>query len=179
MNKKQQQPRDNGKAFDKKKQKILMISVTACAALILLAVIAGYTGLFDMVGGLFVPSGSVQTGTLPLEDGLDELEDIPEGEIRFRINKTVTFRTGRGLGDIMLENPKACEYDLEFSFSLQDGRIIYEAPLLKPGEYLYRDKLKKRLPEGVYDCTYKVRAYEPSGVLAGETYGRLTITVES
>ncbi len=87
----------------------------------------------------------MQTGTLPLEDGLDELEDIPEGEIRFRINKTVTFRTGRGLGDIMLENPKACEYDLEFSFSLQDGKIIYEAPLLKPGEYLYRDKLKKRL----------------------------------
>ncbi len=159
--------------------KIIIISVTACIAVILLAVLLVKLGFFNMVGGLFVPRGEVEIGTIPISDGLEDVENIPEGEIRFRINKTVTFTDGYAQGDIMLENPKACEFDMDFTFYTMDSTLIYVSPTLKPGEYIFKDKLKKKLKKGEYECVYKVVAYDADGVRAGETGGYLTIAVEN
>lgn len=159
--------------------KIIIISVTACIAVILLAVLLAKVGFFDMVSGLFVPRGEVNVGTIPISDGLADVENIPAGEIRFRINKTVTFSDGYAQGDIMLENPKACEFDMDFTFYTMDSTLIYASPTLKPGEYIFKDKLKKKLKKGEYECVYKVVAYNADGVRAGETGGYLTITVEN
>ena len=159
--------------------KITIISVTACIALILLAVLLAKVGFFNMVGGLFVPRGEVKIGTIPISDGLADVENIPAGEIRFRINKTVTFSDGYSQGDIMLENPKASEFDMDFTFYAMDSTPIYTSPTLKPGEYILKDKLKKKLKKGEYECGYKVVAYNADGVRAGETGGSLSITVEN
>lgn len=159
--------------------KIIIISVTACIAVILLAVLLAKVGFFNMVGGLFVPRGEVKIGTIPITDGLADVENIPKGEIRFRINKTVTFSDGYSQGDIMLENPKACEFDMDFTFYTMDSTLIYASPTLKPGEYIFKDKLKKKLKKGEYECVYKVVAYNADGVRAGETGGYLIITVEN
>lgn len=161
------------------KNKIMIFSVTACIALILLAVLLAKVGFFNMLGGLFVPRGEVKIGTIPINDGLADVENIPEGEIRFRINKTVTFSDGYAQGDIMLENPKACEFDMDFTFYTMDSTLIYTSPTLKPGEFIFKDKLKKKLKKGEYECVYKVVAYNAEGVRAGETGGYLTITVEN
>jgi hypothetical protein len=161
------------------KNKILLISVTACILVILLAVILAKFGFFSMVGGIFVPGGEVKVGTIPITDGLDDVKNIPKGEVRYRINKTVTFTDRYAQGDIMLENPKACEFDLAFTFYTMDSTLIYASPTLKPGEYIFKDKLKKKLKKGVYECAYKVVAYNADGVRSGETGGFLTITVEN
>ncbi len=161
------------------KNKIILISVTACILVILLAVILARAGLFDMIGGMFVPAGEVQVGTIPISDGLDDVQDVPKGEVRYRINKTVTFSDRFAQGDIMLENPKTCEFDLEFTFYTMDSVLIYNSPILKPGEYIFKDKLKKKLKKGAYECVYKVVAYDANGIRAGETGGYLTLTVEN
>ena len=161
------------------KNKILLISVTACIMLILLAVILARAGFFNMVGGLFVPAGEVQVGMIPINDGLEDVQNIPKGEVRYRINKTVTFSDRFAQGDIMLENPKACEFDLEFTFYTMDSVLIYNSPVLKPGEYIFKDKLKKKLKKGEYECVYKVVAYDANGIRTGETGGYLTVAVEN
>jgi len=153
--------------------------VTACIALILLAVILAQVGFYNMVGGLFVPRGEVKVGTIPITDGLKDVKNIPKGEVRYRLNKTVTFTDGYAQGDIMLEDPKACDFDLQFNFYTTDSKLIYSSPTLKPGEYIFKDKLKKKLKKGEYQCVYKVEAYKSNGVLAGETGGYLTISVEN
>lgn len=147
--------------------------------MILLAVILVKTGVFDIVGGMFVPGGKAQTGTIPISDGLNDVKNVPKGEVRYRINKTVTFQNGYEQGDIMLENPASCEFSMVFSFYTEDSTLIYESPILKPGEYLFKDKLKKKLKKGVYKCAYKVTAYNSDDVIAGETGGYLTITVKN
>jgi len=110
------QKSDNGAAT--KKKKILIISVTACIALILLAVMLVHFGFFNMLSGMFVPRGEVKVGTIPISDGLNDVKHIPKGEVKYRLNKTVTFENGYVQGDIMLEDPKTCEFDLHFSFYL-------------------------------------------------------------
>ena len=162
-----------------KKKKILIISVTACIAIILLAVILAQVGFYNMVGGMFVPRGEVLTGTIPISAGLSDVKNIPKGEVRYRLNKTVTFTDGYVQGDIMLENPKACEFDLQFNFYTTDSKLIYSSPTLKPGHYIFKVKLKKKLKKGDYDCVYKVKAYKADGILAGETGGYLNIKVEN
>lgn len=153
--------------------------MTACIAMILLAVILVQVGVFSMVGGMFVPRGEVKVGSIPITDGLNDVKNIPKGEVKYRLNKTVTFEDGYKQGDIMLEDPKACEFDMQFSFYTMDSKLIYTSPTLKPGEYIFKDKLKTKLKKGKYDCVYKVQAYNSNGVLAGETGGYLTITVNN
>jgi hypothetical protein len=180
-NKRQKQNKAQPKKFTENvlKNRILIISVTACILVILLAVILARAGFFNMVSGLFVPNGEVRVGTIPISDGLDDVKEIPEGEIRFRLNKTVTFTDGYAQGDIMLENPEASSYDMDFTFYTMDSMLIYASPTIKPGEYIFKDKLKKKLKKGEYECVYKVVAYDSNGIRAGETGGFLTITVEN
>lgn len=154
--------------------------MTACIFVILLAVALAYLGFFNMVGGLFVPRGEVITGTLPVTGGFNETDIIPEGEIKYRINKEVTFENGYSKGDIMMENPKACEYSISFSFYLKpDGEEVYSSPRIERGQYLYGDKLKKKLHKGEYECVYTAYAYDSAGVLAGTYEGGLTINIEN
>lgn len=164
--------------FSTPKKKALVISVSLSILFVILAFTLVKVGFFSYIGFLFSPRGEVLVGTIPIEDGLQDVQEIPKGEIRFRLNKTVTFKDGHSMGDIMLENPKACEFDLEFSFYTLDSELIYVSPRLKPGEYINNDKLKKRLKKGVYECVYKATAYE-EGARMGDAGGYLTITVES
>lgn len=160
------------------RKKILIISVTACIFVILLAVALANFGFFNMVQGLFIPRGEVLDGTLPIAGSLGD-KDIPVGEIKFRINKEIIFENGYAKGNIMLENPKTCDYSISFSFNLQtDSRQVYYSPKIKPGQCLNGDKLDVKLRKGTYKCVYTAHAYKTDGTLAGTTQGNLTITVK-
>ncbi len=174
------EPKVQKKPVYLKKYKPLALATAACLALILLGIGLAKIGFFAAVQGAFVPRGKISTGSLPISEGYNEVKNVPKGQVRYRINKSVVFENRYGQGDIMLENPETCEFNLVFSFyTKNDSKLIYTSPMLKPGEYIFKDKLQKRLKQGDYECTYKVIAYTADKVRVGETGGFLTISIES
>ncbi len=158
------------------KNKKLVIPVGIVSALII-AVIFIECFTPGMVW-LFTPRGKVTDGVLP---GVEHIEKVPEGEIRFLINDNVVFESDREKGNFMFENPGSCEYSLEFFVYeiIGDGEtenLIYSSPRIKPGQCLSGDKLPKKLKKGVYDCVYYARAYLDSEY-QGERHGRMSVKV--
>lgn len=153
------------------------VSVLAVVVLIFVMYV---TGFFRVMDGMFQSGGQVQQGTLPVTD--NKIDDVPEGEVRFRVNDNVTFAHSYARGDVMLENPKASTYTLSFEFYCLDNDnydLVYTSPKLKPGEYLQGDKLDVHMKKGTYRCSYFAKAYDSNGTLVGKTQGAfMTITVE-
>mgnify|MGYP004561223005 FL=1 len=124
----------------------------------------------------FAPSGKVSDGILPDVDSDVHIKYVPEGEIRYLINKRIVFESSYSLGNVMLENPEACGYDIKFIVYKDDGEMIYTSPLIKPGQYLEKDKLSAVLSPGEYNCSYSAQAYS-DGELQGEVTGIVTVIV--
>lgn len=121
--------------------------------------------------------GTVCDGVLPgVEEGL-HITDVPEGEIRYLINKQMVFDSPYSLGDVMLENPESCGYDLQFVIYDTQGKMIYTSPLIKAGQCLEKDKLTAVVKSGMYNCSYSALAYK-NGELMGEVNGIVNVTVK-
>ncbi|MCR5485359.1 MAG: hypothetical protein K6F09_07170 [Clostridiales bacterium] len=132
---------------------------------------------------VFVPNGEVMNGTLDI-DGIEQITDVPKGEVKFFINKRVIFENSYARGNIIIQNPEKCEYILEFRFYLLDsgkGEPIFTSDKIAPGQYLSGDKLNTYLKKGSYKCSYVARAYsiETPDKPAGETSGFLDIIIEN
>ena len=135
----------------------------------------------NFMRGAFTGGGEVRDGALEIE-GIEMPVEIPEGEIRYFINKDVVFANTYTRGDIVLQNPEQCSYVLQFRFYLADGssnKPIYTSPKLCPGQYLSEDKLDRYVAAGTYDCTYTVTAYalDDDSTEAGRMSGFLTLMV--
>ena len=127
------------------------------------------------------PRGTVEQGIPPI-DGIDPLEDVLQGEIRYNINKNPFFPNGYAQGDILLHNPQSSSYALQFRVYLADGSSnipVYTSPVLQPGTYISGDKLNRYLYAGTYPCTYSVAAFDPDDLheQTGSASGFLTVTV--
>lgn len=164
------------KAEQKIKNRKKRNAVAAAGIIIFaLAVTLAFCNYYDV----FSPGGRVKNGILSSSEGLEDTENIPEGEVRYRLNTEVSFTKNYKKGDIMLENPANCKYDLRFTFYIESSKkLIYTSPLIKPGQYLLRDRLDKRLAPGEYKCVYTARAYDENGVNMGDTGGYLTVYIE-
>ena len=57
------------------------------------------------IRGIFIADGEVQNGTL---EGVKPVGEIPEGEIRYYMNREVLLPNGYALADVMLQNPQKC-----------------------------------------------------------------------
>lgn len=160
-------------------RKILLLSVAvllfSAIVSILLTSNSSDNRAVQFIRSAFEGRGVVENGTLEIE-GVEPIEDVPEGEVRYYINKNVVFPNGYELGDVVLQNPQACGYILQFRFYLADGSSsepVYTSPMLRPGQFLNGDKLSRYLPYGKYDCTYTVTAYDvnsndgASGMISG------------
>lgn len=148
---------------------IILLSVTA----ILLSVIA-VSGRAATIRLMFVKNGQVCDGVLPAVD--NHISSVPEGEIRYLINKRMMFENSFSQGTVMLENPESCEYDLKFSVYNPDGELIYLSPILKPGQCLKKDKLAAVVKAGEYACSYSAQAYQ-NDKLIGQVTGVVTVVV--
>lgn len=152
------------------KRKTVKIIAAAAAVIITVVTAAGYKTVLLRCA----EPGTVAEGILP---GSKTIENIPEGEIRYLINKTVYFESYRSTGKIMFENPIASEYSLKLSIYSDKGSLVYESPVLSPGQYIERDRLSKVLKPGIYNCAYSVSAYK-NGEHSGQYTGTLKITVK-
>ena len=138
---------------------ILLFSATVS---ILLAPNTTNNRAVQFIRGAFEGKGAVQNGTIEIE-GVDPIDSVPDGEVRYYINKQVSFANGYAKGDVVLQNPAACAYVLQFRFYIADGRSsipIYTSPKLRPGQYMDGDKLDRYVAGGQYACTYTVTAYD-------------------
>ena len=155
--------------FTPRKITLLSVSILLFSAIISVLLTSNASGnrAVQFIRGAFEGKGMVQNGVLEIE-GVDPIEEVPEGEVRYYINKKVVFPNGYARGDVVLQNPAACGYALQFRFYLADGSSnvpVYTSPLLRPGQYLDGDKLDRYIPSGRYDCTYTVTAFETEGEL--------------
>lgn len=163
-----------------KKNKNKIIAASTLTIVFIVAAILVQT-LTPGIIWVLTPKAKAAQGLLPTVSQNEHIDNVPDGEIRYLINNNVVFEKRYKKGNFMFENPAACKYSLKFFVYeiIGDGKtenLIYESPLIQPGEYLLNDKLKKKLDSGVYDCVYYARAYI-GGKLEGERNGALTVTI--
>ncbi len=164
----------NKKSFAQllKEPKVMQASIMLAVSSLVLAIAVvslSSLGFFHMLAGFTIPRGVVKQGVISEKN---QITQIPEGEIRYRLNKDIVFDNLYCRGSIMLENPKVSEYDLEFEFYLpkDQSNPIYESPRLSPGECLLNDKLtdKLSLKKGSFTCICVVNAYNEKGEYCGK-----------
>lgn len=164
------------KMSDKKPKIKLWIIVAVSVVAILLSVVA-LTQALPGIRLSLAQGGQVSDGVLAgVDEGL-HITEVPEGEIRYLINKKIVFESPYSLGDVMLENPESCEYDLQFVIYNAQGEMLYTSPMIRPGQCLEKDKLSTLVKEGEYKCSYSAQAYKDD-VLQGEVNGVVTISVK-
>ena len=160
-------------AKNKSKKSILM-AVFAVIAFVLCVV--ALTGIAPRIRLSLAGGGKVSNGILTGVETDAHITSVPEGEIRYLINKRIMFENSYSLGSVMLENPESCQYDIKFVIYKDDGEMIYTSPMIKPGQCLEKDKLSTVVKAGEYNCSYSAQAYQ-NGDLKGEVTGVVTVTV--
>ncbi len=160
-------------AKNKSKKSILM-AVFAVIAFVLCVV--ALTGSAPRIRLSLAGGGKVSNGILAGVEADAHITSVPEGEIRYLINKRIIFENSYSLGNVMLENPESCQYDIKFVIYKDDGEMIYTSPMIKPGQCLEKDKLSTVVKAGEYNCSYSAQAYQ-NGDLKGEVTGVVTVTV--
>ena len=125
-------------AKNKSKKSILM-AVFAVIAFVLCVV--ALTGSAPRIRLSLAGGGKVSNGILAGVEADAHITSVPEGEIRYLINKRIMFENSYSLGNVMLENPESCQYDIKFVIYNDDGEMIYTSPMIKPGQCLEKDKL--------------------------------------
>lgn len=160
-------------AKNKSKKSILM-AVFAMIAFVLCVV--ALTGSAPRIRLSLAGGGKVSNGILAGVEADAHITSVPEGEIRYLINKRIMFENSYSLGNVMLENPESCQYDIKFVIYKDDGEMIYTSPMIKPGQCLEKDKLSTVVKAGEYNCSYSAQAYQ-NGDLKGEVTGVVTVTV--
>lgn len=160
-------------AKNKSKKSILM-AVFAVIAFVLCVV--ALTGSASRIRLSLAGGGKVSNGILTGVEADAHITSVPEGEIRYLINKRIMFENSYSLGNVMLENPESCQYDIKFVIYKDDGEMIYTSPMIKPGQCLEKDKLSTVVKAGEYNCSYSAQAYQ-NGDLKGEVTGVVTVMV--
>lgn len=155
-------------------KRIVIIAVS------LVAIVLSVLALTQSIPGIrlaLAKGGEVCDGILPNVDESLHINEVPEGEIRYLINKKIIFESPYSLGDVMIENPESCEYDLQFVIYNAQGEMLYTSPMLKPGQYIEKDKLSSVVKEGEYKCSYTAQAYK-DGAYQGEVTGVVSVSVK-
>lgn len=160
--------------MENKKSNIRIIVAVILSAAAVTAILLAATGKLSAIRLSFVKGGQVCDGVIP--SVAEHIDSVPEGEIRYLINKRMMFENAYSQGTVMLENPESCGYDLKFSVYNPQGELIYVSPMLKPGQYIEKDKLAAVVKAGEYTCSYSAQAYLAEEII-GQVTGIVTVTV--
>ena len=154
------------------------IIIPAAVIAVAVAFVVAAECLTPGVAWLFTPKAKGEEGNLL---GYEQIENVPQGEIRYLLNDNVVFENDGKKGSFMFQNPESCQYSIQFAVYeiIGDGEtenLIYTSPMLAPGQFVAEDKLPRKLDKGSYDCVYYARAYL-DGEYKGERHGRMTVNV--
>lgn len=101
---------------------------------------------------------------------------VEEGMFNVSVNARVVFESGSSEGSLGMENiPENRYYSRVILRRDDNSEVIYESQGLKPGQYIDKIKLKKKLPAGEYPCTAQIIATDPEGL---EDIGQVHVKIQ-
>lgn len=132
----------------------------------------------------------VEANQLPPREGISIGETVTDSVDALRrqlqdqvVHMTVSINTNPVLQDdgtynVLLTNVKDNQYNIAVSVVSQDGRQIYQSPILKPNERMDNIRLIAQLPDGQTKATAWYAAYKTEGdKLDGECVGRTFVDI--
>ena len=104
---------------------------------------------------LFEPNAvTMQSG------GTDEIAFMEEGTVSYQINANMTYRTAKETLDLMAANPEENFCYLRVRLIGEDGEVLFESGMLKPGTQLKNASLIRVPEKGVYAATAEFEAFD-------------------
>ena len=156
----------------KKKRKLKKKSVIICAIVLLMLMICFIKIIIDE--NSFFDKNAVDgypSNKTAEKIKADEERVIEDGSYHMEIAAIVLFKDADGYGIINIENIKANHYYATVEITLDDtGEVIYKSKGIKPGQYIEKIKLKKKLDDGEYNATAMFTAYDQKTL---ETIGQV------
>ena len=133
------------------RKKILIIVV---AAILLTA--AATAGIL-IFSGVFQPKQTDSQGVVGVvtdnwDPGIDEKDKPQQSGTQIPGYSSAVMNAGDKTLKINIGNPKDNKVGMFASLKLSDGTVLYESPLLKPGQGVEEIPLNKTLEKGTYDA---------------------------
>jgi len=133
------------------RKKILIIVV---AAILLTA--AATAGIL-ILSGVFQPKQTDSQGVVGVvtdnwDPGIDEMDKPQQSGTQIPGYSSAVMNAGDKTLKINIGNPKDNKVGMFASLKLSDGTVLYESPLLKPGQGVEEIPLNKTLEKGTYDA---------------------------
>lgn len=154
---------------------IAVFSLLALAAVLICTVAGRQRSRYD-------PRAQVKqekSGALAVsKEKLQRMEE--ESRFAFQINTRPEFENGESPGTLFLENSMTNSHDMKVTLELkEDGRRIYESPVLRPGEQLLEDRLAELLEVGSYPALARILIVDPeTGKQTGENTVSVTLLIK-
>lgn len=114
---------------------------------------------------------NVKTQEEKKEEILAELQKYADASnFEIDMNVDLKFENSSSVGNIYIANPQNNTLDMKVDIYLNEtGEIIYKSGILKPGDLIEKDSLRKDIPKGSYDATAIISAVAPNTeVIMGE-----------
>lgn len=107
-------------------------------------------------------------------------EAAANSSVEIQINGEATVDAVTGRCNLMIGNPDVNERDFCITLTLdEDGSIIYQSPVIKPGSRIAYVTLDKKLESGEYTATAEFAVLDPeSGAAVGAVDAGIRLLVE-
>lgn len=164
--------------MEKKSDKKIVFRMAAFIVLCLVICIA--VRLPERIGLFGNPkSGDENLEGLSRDERLEKMQEAADhSSFAFRINGNMKFETGKSKGVLFIENPEENSCLLKVKIILdRDGRTLYETGFLKPGTGIGKDRLAEELPQGEYEASAVITAYNGMEEETGKAQAGIHITV--
>lgn len=96
-----------------------------------------------------------------------------ESQLRFKLNQRIPV-DGAGVASLLLENALENRVHIRLTLNLEDGRTVYQSPVLAPGRMVQEAALAQPLAPGEWPGTALVQALDPD---TGEVVGQAEVSV--
>lgn len=157
------------------KNKIPLLAVLLSVSLVLSMSATAVAGTLwrQVEANQLPPREGISTGEA-VTDSVDALRQQLQDQV---IHMTVSINTNPVLQDdgtynVLLANVKDNQYNIAVSIVSEDGKQLYQSPILKPNERMDNIRLTSQLPDGQTKATVWYAAYKTVGdKLDGECVG--------
>jgi len=155
-----------------KKSLIGLLSIPIVQVTVFLVSVALVT-----TGGYVIYDEYIKNDNKPIIEESND-DKLAEGQFEIKINAYPRFNNGTSIGTLGIENKLVNRYDMIVQIYL-NNTLIYESPLLKPGQKIVNDKLKKSLTKGSYEAIAYFNAYDSDGNEKGKSGAQIIILVDN
>ena len=168
---------------DKKKKKRILIIILIVGALAAAGIAA-----FLLLGNQYdSQASSIKNAQGTTQEELDEL--ARESQTWISVSNSIdcdsatdtcsaTDKDGQAI--TVIDNPSDNHRDLTYTFSLEDGTVVYESDLITPGNGIEQPKLTKHLDPGSYSITVTAQGHDADShkAVGGTVSAQVTLVVK-